>query len=194
MGKRHRDETKEERKERKRAKKEAKMQKGANNENDQTPSNNNVHQQASLSPIIQPTGAVSPSTPTTKSPFQEKRLKMMVSLYPVALSNVLSHVREALRRSLLLKFSDGVGGVLLGFENVTFSEKKRLGMILNEFPQVHYTVELDALIFCPEEIGSKVRELIVLPVLCETRMHVMDKVLTNVCLLSSYGTVDGCCE
>ena len=43
----------------------------------------------------------------------------------------------------------------LGFNNVSFSESKQLGMILNELPQIHYTVELDALVFCPK-VGSKV--------------------------------------
>jgi len=141
MGKKHRNETEEERKERKRAKKEAKKakkEKGA---------------------AVPPTAVIPLSPPRSSHnnthPFLQKRLKMIVSLYPVALSNVVSHIRESLR-SLLLKYTDGVGGVLLGFDNVKFTENKCRGMILNELPQIHYSVELDALVFCPE-VGSKVR-------------------------------------
>ena len=157
MGKKHRSETEEERKERKRAKKEVKKAKLAKEKaaaGNETPAKE-------VSPATTQRARPSPDSPTPQahissddSTFYEKRLKMMVSLYPAALSNVLSHVREALR-SLLLKYSDGVGGVLLGFDNIKFSDDKRVGMIMNELPQVHYTVELDALLFCPE-VGSKV--------------------------------------
>lgn len=142
------EEERKKRKERKRAKKEAKKakkKKGA--PSNETPANKEAQSTS------RPT-AVSP-TPISHNVFHQKRLKMIVSLYPVALSNVLSHVRESLR-SLLLKYSDGVGGILLGFDNVKFSEEERRGKIMNELPQVHYIVELDALVFCPE-VGSKVR-------------------------------------
>jgi DNA-directed RNA polymerase subunit E'/Rpb7 len=152
MGKRDHNETKEQRKERKRAKKEAKK---AAKQKDGSDDNTHSNTDALLaSPASRQSAAVSPTASSSSTAFQEKRLKMLVSLYPIALNNVLGSVREALRRSLLLKFSDGVGGVLLGFNNVSFSESKQLGMILNELPQIHYTVELDALVFCPK-VGSK---------------------------------------
>lgn len=153
MGKKHRNETEEERKERKRAKKEAKKAKKAKND---------VRQETPSDVLAMPlpiTAVVSPTPNSSSFPFIQKRLKMSISLYPVALGDVMSHIRESLR-SLLLKYSDGVGGILLGFDNVEFSEKKGRGFILNELPQVHYSVELDALIFCPE-VGSKVRGILV---------------------------------
>ena len=113
MGKRDRNETKEERKSRKRAKKEAKKaaKQKDSSDDDKTPSNTDA---ISSSPTSRQSAAVSPTPNSSSTAFQEKSLRMMVSLYPIALNNVLSSVREALRRSLLLKYSDGVGGVLLG--------------------------------------------------------------------------------
>lgn len=154
MGKKCRNETEEERKERKRLKKQAKKKEERKSTeslsfNEETHVNIDDH---------------SPSPPTSLTPseenaqstaFQQKRLKMVVSLFPVALSDIMSHVRESLR-SLLLKYSDGVGGVLLGFDSVKFSNDDSYGVILNELPHIHYNVELDALVFCPE-VGTKVR-------------------------------------
>lgn len=156
MGKKRPNETEEERKERKRAKKEAKKkarkEKGAQ-------SAETLHS-ASEKPLSSATRAtaVSPTplnnTNHEESPFLQKRLKMMVSLHPVALDNVLLHVRESLC-SLLLKYSDGIEGILLGFDKVKFSSDQSGGRIMNELPQIHYTVELDALVFCPQ-VGNKV--------------------------------------
>lgn len=172
MGKRQRNETEEERKERKRAKKAAKRAKrekehSAAKRHATPPLPSSSASPAGTTTIraspVSPTRSTHTSTDDGQSVFHQKRLKMMVSLYPVALENSLSHVRESLR-SLLLKYSDGVKGVLLGFDNVEFSEENGGGRVMNELPQIHYSVELDALVFSPE-IGSKVRAG------CGGRMH-----------------------
>lgn len=148
MSKRRRNETEEERKERKRAKKEAKKRKKQELKDIEGSSPNKVIDRS-------PSTALTPNKEKVQSTaFEQKRLRMIVSLFPVALSNVLSHVRENLR-SLLLKHSDGVGGVLLGFDSVTFSKNDSSGVILDELPHIHYNVELNALVFCPK-VGSKV--------------------------------------
>lgn len=155
MSKKRRNETEEERKERKRAKKEAKKNK-KERKGIESLSSIKGTPPVNIDESPSPTTSLTPSKEKTQSTsFRQKRLKMVVSLLPVALSDVLSHVRESVR-SLLLKYSDGVGGVLLGFDNVKFSNDDSCGVILNELPHIHYNVELDALVFCPE-VGSKVR-------------------------------------
>ena len=162
MGKKRRNETEEERKERKRAKKEAKKKKKKKKKKQKehkTIESLSFLKEASNSdhhPPPSPVTSLTPSEAMTQcTAFQQKRLKMVVSLFPVALSDIRSHVRESLR-SLLLKYSDGIGGVLLGFDKIKFSNDDPCGVILNELPHIHYNVELDALVFCPE-VGSKVR-------------------------------------
>jgi hypothetical protein len=155
MSKKKRNETEEERKERKRVKKEAKKKK-------KKEKRKSIESAASVSVPKHPQTPDLDSFPSSHDPleltaFHQKRLNLVVSLFPVDLGNVMSHVRESLR-STLLKYSDGIGGVLLGFDNVTLAndENSGMGVILNEFPYVHYSVELDALVFAPE-VGSRVR-------------------------------------
>ena len=98
----------------------------------------------------------SSSTSATRSPatgatlddkvFTKKRLELTVSLLPGALRDVQKNVEDSLR-TFLLKFSDGIGGILLAFDNVDIVSK---GMILNELPYIHYDVACDALVFCPK--------------------------------------------
>ena len=81
---------------------------------------------------------------------------MTISLLPAALANVQVHAEDSLRL-YLLKYSDGIGGILLAFENLKIiSENKNAvsGIILNELPYIHYRVSTDALVFNPIP-GSK---------------------------------------
>ena len=52
-------------------------------------------------------------------------------------------------QALLLKYSDGLGGVLLAFDNLQFDPNHRHGHILNEMPHIHYLVTCTALVFYP---------------------------------------------
>lgn len=156
MGKKERVETDEERRARKRSKKEAKKV-ASEAGRDFSGAENEVEAACTPSPAKAITASDKVKAGTKDSSFERKRLKMVVSLYPVALGDVLSNVRDALN-SLLLKYSDGIGGVLLAFDNVKLVADKGAGsghgVILNELPHIHYLVELDALVFCPV-VGKK---------------------------------------
>lgn len=142
MGKRREDgsETDEQRKERKRLKKEQKKQRY----------NESKQQQPTMStPFPLPDGC-------SDDVFFIKKVELTVSLLPSALSNVLESV-EASLRLFLLRYSDGIEGILLAYENVQVLSEvngKMVGVIMNELPHIHYRVAVDALIFNPSP-GSK---------------------------------------
>lgn len=170
MGEKHRQETKDERKERKRARKEAKkLKKEQSNPGQVASEGSEEHHKNRLDESPTTTGALPASskrekatgTKTKPSPFERKRVEIVVSLFPMALGNVLDSVRQSIR-SLLLKYSDGIGGILLAFDNVKLVGDSNgsggHGVILNEMPHIHFHVELDALVFCPAK-GVKVRSI-----------------------------------
>ena len=81
-----------------------------------------------------------------------RKVIFMVSLLPAALESVQKSVEDTLR-SMLLKHSDGIGGILLAFENVQILSDSHIGVagtIMNEFPYIHYNVAVDALVFVPK--------------------------------------------
>lgn len=82
--------------------------------------------------------------------LRRKVLAMTVSLLPHALADVRGGVRERIA-SLLLKYDEGVGGVLLAFSDVRYHNTPgaAVGTIHDESPYVHYQVEVDALVFAP---------------------------------------------
>jgi DNA-directed RNA polymerase subunit E'/Rpb7 len=125
------DETEPERKERKRLKKEVKKEKRRSASS------------ASTLPVTSPEKAT--STDDSPKVFLRKRLELTVSLLPGSLGDPQKSVEDSLG-TFLLKFSDGVGGILLAFNNVKIEGK---GMILNELPYIHFDVSCDALVFCP---------------------------------------------
>lgn len=149
MGKRrhHDEETSEQRRERKRLKKELKKTRKIGKD----------HEQQQTLPVVESNPARCSEPAQEKSDaFFRKKLEMTISLLPAALGNVLVHAEDALRL-YLLKYSDGIGGILLAFENLKIlSENKNSvsGIILNELPHIHYRVSTDALVFSPTP-GSK---------------------------------------
>lgn len=93
-----------------------------------------------------------------KAVFLKKKIDVELSLLPSSLHNTEDAVHNSLNQ-LLLKYSDGLGGILMGCENVriiTEGDGKGRGWILNELPWIHYTVSCDALVFRPY-IGGEVR-------------------------------------
>ncbi len=123
MGKRKEGETKEEKRERKRLKKEAKRR-------------------SSEAPFQ----ADGPESHGDSIPvFFRKSIEMNVSLLPSALSDVKMNIEDSLR-AFLLKYSEGVKGILLAFDNVEILGK---GAIFNELPHIHYRVSMDAVVFAP---------------------------------------------
>ena len=85
--------------------------------------------------------------------FLKKRIRTVVSLFPMALRDAHLEIERSLQ-ILLLRWNAIDGGALLAFDNVQI--KGRGGHILNEQPQIHFTVDLDGLLFAPQE-GMKVR-------------------------------------
>mmetsp|Transcript_4861 Transcript_4861/g.6991 ORF Transcript_4861/g.6991 Transcript_4861/m.6991 type:complete len:275 (+) Transcript_4861:83-907(+) len=95
---------------------------------------------------------------SSQSSFQRKTAIMLVSLVPASLGNVKSAIQRSIR-TLLLRFSDSLGGVLLAFDNIHVKEKDdssknigghgSCGIILGELPHIHFRVQVDVLLFCP---------------------------------------------
>lgn len=127
-------ENKKERKERKRLKKEAKKQQQKQRQPEATSRRDDDAIAANV--------------------FFRKKLELTVSLLPGALGRVQKSIEDALRL-LLLKYSDGLKGILLAFENAQIvsnnnnNDNMSSGQILNDLPHIHYHVTTDALVFCP---------------------------------------------
>jgi len=86
-----------------------------------------------------------------KSIFLKKKIDIDLSLLPSSLHNTDDAVQNSLNQ-LLMKYSDGLGGIMLACENVRIKTDGRgegSGWILNELPWIHYTVSCDALVFRP---------------------------------------------
>lgn len=87
----------------------------------------------------------------TESPFQKKKVSVMLSLLPSAMANTQKAMNAAMQ-TMLLKYSDSLEGVLLSYWNIQVDETKnggRYGRILNEMPHIHYYVTCDVLVFNP---------------------------------------------
>jgi RPA43 OB domain in RNA Pol I len=142
MGKRKTDddETKEQRKERKRLKKEQKKKTKKKGKKEKKQIKETASSQDE-----------DDTATTGQEVFFRKKLELTISLLRAALGDVLGNVEDALRL-FLLKYSDGIGGIFLSFENVKILSDNKgsvVGMILNELPHIHYRVSADALVFCP---------------------------------------------
>lgn len=79
--------------------------------------------------------------------FYKKRLEISVSLLPSSLGEAEKHVEESIQ-NFQLKYSDGVGGVILAFDDMEILDDGK-GFVLNELPYAHYTVVMTALVFSP---------------------------------------------
>lgn len=129
MGKKKRQEgeTKEERRERKRLKKERKQ-------------NNGLHN-------VESSVVDSGSLPTIDGPIAQAKMEMVISLLPRDLADIQAALHSSIRK-ILLRYCEGIGGVLLSFEKVKILNR---GEILNELPHIHYVVSLGGLVFSPKE-------------------------------------------
>lgn len=117
MGKHSRDETSDERKkQRKRQRKEAKKARH--------PTQHRPHQS-----IV----------------FFQKQVEVTVSILPFGLRDLRKSVNDSLRL-WLLRYSSGLGGILLSFSNVQVLTD---GKIMNDLPHIHYQVSCDMLVFDP---------------------------------------------
>eukprot|EP00934_Nitzschia_sp_Nitz4_P000423 Nitzschia sp. Nitz4//scaffold221_size33835//29154//29889//NITZ4_007856-RA/size33835-augustus-gene-0.2-mRNA-1//1//CDS//3329542572//423//frame0 len=86
-----------------------------------------------------------------KSLFLKKKVDIELSLLPGALHNIDESVQDSIG-SLLMRFSDGLGGIMMAYENVKCTKDGNgsdSGWILNELPWIHYTASCDALVLRP---------------------------------------------
>jgi hypothetical protein len=86
---------------------------------------------------------------TGRQIFLRKTIDVAVSLLPGSLRNCEEFVEDSIR-ALLMKYVEGLGGILMGYENVKLIGDKQSqgrGWILNELPYVHYTASCDAIVF-----------------------------------------------
>jgi hypothetical protein len=92
---------------------------------------------------------------TGRQMFLRKKIELAVSLLPGSLRNCEEFVEDSIR-ALLMKYVEGLGGILMGYENVKLNKQSQgRGWILNELPHIHYTASCDALVFCPS-VGCEV--------------------------------------
>lgn len=168
MGKRDRDETKEEKAARKLAKKQKKEQSKSKSKSKQQKKSKSSTSAATLSgeksisasKQLTTSGGrprVQSSSKKNHRHFLKKRIQLAISLLPGSLKNTEESIENALRL-MLLKYSNGMGGILMAFDDVVIIQDKYSqgrGFILNELPYIHYTVECNALVFAPV-IGAEV--------------------------------------
>jgi hypothetical protein len=106
----------------------------------------------------------------SNSPFQEKRVRILVSLPPASLINIPNALNASMQ-NLLLKYSNSLGGVLVSFSDIKLdnsqndengssnsnansnSNTNANGRIINEMPHIHYYIKCTVLIFNPS-IGT----------------------------------------
>lgn len=131
-------------------------------------------QSPSPSPSPHPNGQSNNITPQNlhssdgMSPFQRKKVRLLVSLLPASLRNIHTAINAAMQ-SLLFKHLDGINGVLLSFHDIQIVDgDTRIntaaangvaavvphGRILDEMPHIHYYITVDVLVFEPT-IGQK---------------------------------------
>mmetsp|Transcript_6476 Transcript_6476/g.11146 ORF Transcript_6476/g.11146 Transcript_6476/m.11146 type:complete len:289 (+) Transcript_6476:94-960(+) len=86
--------------------------------------------------------------------FFRKRVQFTISLLPWSMRNCEQAVKSSIRK-MLLRYSDGLGGILLAYDDVKLQDprnddnSKGRGWILNELPYIHYEVTCRALVFSP---------------------------------------------
>ena len=96
-----------------------------------------------------------------KPVFFRKQAKLSISLLPWSLRDCKLAVENSIRK-MMLKYSNGLGGILMAYDNVKLidheskNDSEGKGWVLNELPHVHYDVSCDVLVFFPS-IGCEVR-------------------------------------
>ena len=95
--------------------------------------------------------------------FQDKRVRILVSVPPSSLVNISDAMNTSMQ-NLLLKYSNGLGGVLIAYHDVELDDATKdgaRGKIINEMPHIHYYIKCNVLIFNPSagtELKGKVNE------------------------------------
>ena len=89
-------------------------------------------------------------------PYQVKKIRTLVSLAPSSLKDVQGNIRR-LSCEDITRYVGGLGGILMAVRKVKFDRTASgaAGRVLNELPHVHFNVEAEVVVFCPE-VGSRV--------------------------------------
>jgi DNA-directed RNA polymerase subunit E'/Rpb7 len=126
------DESKDEKNEQKRQKKEAKKRKSEGSKKD-------VQQRIA--------STTDPGDEVLSELLFRRKLRLSASILPSGLSDVKGSIDRCIRE-FLLKYSEGVGGIILAYKNVEILKNAR-GSIMEELPHIHYDVTCEALVFSP---------------------------------------------
>jgi hypothetical protein len=89
--------------------------------------------------------------------FEVQDLRLQVALLPRSLgshSSVSSQVSQSVRKGLLFKYHQATGGIAIAFRTIELVREGN-GWIRHELPHIHFTAEVQALVFCPE-VGMEV--------------------------------------
>ena len=98
-----------------------------------------------------------------KPVFFRKRAKLSISLLPWSLRDCKQSVENSIRK-MMLKYSNGLGGILMAYDDVQLQDDKSndgsggKGWVLNELPHIHYDVLCNVLVFFPS-IGCEVSKM-----------------------------------
>jgi len=96
--------------------------------------------------------------------FFHKRAKLSISLLPWSLRDCKQSVENSIRK-MMLKYSNGLGGILMAYSNVRLQDHEASedgegkGWVLNELPHIHYDVSCDVLVFFPS-IGCELKGVV----------------------------------
>lgn len=102
-------------------------------------------------------------TPAWAKGFEVQDLRLQVALLPRSLgsySSVASQVSQSVRKGLLFKYHQATGGIAIAFRTIELVREGN-GWIRHELPHIHFTAEVQALVFCPE-VGMEVTTKILL--------------------------------
>ena len=108
---------------------------------------------ADASATIAANGAAAPATRRSHVetlPYRLQTVRSLVSLAPSSLSDVRGNLRR-LSCQDVTRYVKGLGGVLMAVRDVRVCGP---GRVLNELPHVHYEVEADVVVFCPD-VGTR---------------------------------------
>ena len=83
-------------------------------------------------------------------PYRVKKVRSLVSLAPSSLSDVKGNIRR-LSCQDVTRYVKGLEGVLMAVRDVKVCGP---GRVQNELPHVHYQVEADVVVFCPD-VGTR---------------------------------------
>jgi DNA-directed RNA polymerase subunit E'/Rpb7 len=83
-------------------------------------------------------------------PYRLKTVRSLVSLAPSSLSDVKGNIRR-LSCQDVTRYVKGLGGVLMAVRDVKVCGP---GRVQNELPHIHYQVEADVVVFCPD-VGTR---------------------------------------